>query len=149
MPRWPDNYVPRTKQTCPSCGGPKDFYAKTCRGCNVPKKPLLGKTGESHPAWKTGQRIDKDGYIKTYCPDHPWPRRGGYVFEHVRVMELHLGRRITADESVHHKDEDKQNNALENLELMKRGEHSRHHRKKDTKFRNRISGRFAGKEVCP
>lgn len=142
MPRWPDGHI--SKRTCPKCGGKKDFYALTCRACCLTSKPLLGKSGSDHPAWKGGSRIDRDGYIRTYKPSHPWPRRGGYVLEHVRIMELHIGRRIRPDEVVHHKDDDRQHNELSNLRLMTKGAHSRLHRLKDTHLRKRgPSGRFA------
>ncbi len=132
------------RRICPDCGGRKAFYAKRCRGCTAPTKPLLGRTGAAHPAWKGGSEIDRDGYIRAYAPAHPWPRRNGYVREHVRVMELSLGRRIKPGEVVHHKDHDRRNNALDNLELMGRGEHSRAHRRKDVADRNRDEqGRFA------
>jgi hypothetical protein len=109
MPRWAVDYKPRLKQTC-RCGGKKDFYAIACRKCTVPGKPLLGISGKDHPAWKRGFRIDDDGYIKTYAPSHPWPRRGGYVLEHVRLMELAIGRRIRGNEVVHHVNENRQDN---------------------------------------
>ena len=143
MPRWPKDHV--TKRTCPKCGGQKDFYASACRRCTTPGKPLKGVSGENHPAWRGGFRYDRDGYIRTYAPDHPWPRRGGYVCEHVRVMELHIGRRLNKDECAHHIDGDKTNNRLNNLKLMDRGEHSSHHRKRDWHKRQRDElGRFVG-----
>lgn len=148
MPRWPEGYQAGAWKRCPRCGGKKDHGAAACRGCTDYSKPLAGRKGTEHPAWRGGKRVDGDGYIKTYCPDHPFPRRGGYVFEHVRVMELHLGRKLGANESVHHKDGNKTNNDLANLEVLLRGEHSRLHRKQDTHLRNRDAlGRFAGKEV--
>ena len=88
----------------------------------------LGKTKQDHPCWKGGQIIDRDGYVKTWAPDHPWPRKG-YLREHIRVIELSIGRRIFPNECVHHKDHDRKNNAIENLELMNRGEHSQIHSK--------------------
>lgn len=94
--------------------------------------------------------LDKDGYLKRYAPEHPWPRKGGYVREHVRVMELHVGRRIQRDEVVHHKDHDHTNNALANLELLTHSEHSRLHRREDTHKRKRNAlGQFAGGVTCP
>lgn len=147
MSRWPTGYV--NKRTCPSCGKAKDFHAKTCRECCAPGLGHPGKKGPNHPTWKGGQRLSRDGYIRTYAPDHPWPRKSGYVFEHVRILELSIGRRLLPGEVVHHKDHDRLNNSLENLELQRAGEHSRHHRRLDTHLRKRDSlGRFAEKEVA-
>lgn len=42
-------------------------------------------------------------------------------------MEKHLGRKLRSDEVVHHKDGDKSNNSIENLEVMTLSEHSRFH----------------------
>ena len=131
-------------RVCPMCGSRKGFYAKTCRGCSPKQQPLLGKKGPAHPAWKGGQEIDRDGYIRTYAPEHPWPRKNGYVRENVRVMELHLGRRLLPHEVVHHKDHDRRNNSLGNLEIKTTGQHSREHRLVDTCRRQRdTAGRFA------
>lgn len=126
-----------------SCGKRKAYYAKSCRACYVPEKPLLGKRGANHPTWKGGFEIDRDGYVRTYAPDHPWPRRNGYVLEHVRVMELELGRRLRPDECVHHRDHDRRNNTRPNLELMLKGAHSKHHRRLQLEHRRDAQGRFA------
>ena len=92
--------------------------------------------------------VDRDGYIKTYAPDHPWPRKGGYIRENIRVMELHIGRRITRGEAVHHVDHDRTNNRLGNLALLSHSEHSKLHRASDIHRRERdAKGRFAGMEL--
>lgn len=135
------------KRTCPRCGGRKDFDAAMCRTCRTANglwiSPTLGRFGSNHPSWKGGQIVDRYDYIKTYAPDHPWPRKGGYVFEHVRLMELHLGRRPLPTENVHHRDGNRQNNSFSNLEVCDRAEHARHHRLQDFHLRTRDSqGRF-------
>jgi hypothetical protein len=47
--------------------------------------------------------------------------------EHRHIMEVHLGRRLASNEVVHHKDGNKRNNNLSNLEVMSLSEHSRMH----------------------
>lgn len=135
-----------SKRTCSRCGGGKDFYALVCRACKKPEewaKNNLGKRGSEHAAWKGGIRYDKDGYMKRYDPSHPWPRSGGYVREHVRLMELSLGRRLKNEECVHHIDGDISNNALSNLELLTKSEHSSFHRERDAHWKERDElGRF-------
>jgi hypothetical protein len=76
------------------------------------------KTGEKHYAWK-GKTVDKAGYILIHCKGHPNARKHThYVFEHRLVMEESIGRYLLPNEVVHHLDGNKQNNAIENLQLF-------------------------------
>lgn len=72
------------------------------------------------------------GYVEITRGQNKW--RG----LHVVVMECHIGRRISHNEVVHHIDEDKSNNAIENLMLMTRSEHTSLHRKQKKGIENGI-----------
>lgn len=99
-----------------------------------------GKRGGDHNRWKSGKTKHPQGYILVFCPGHPRAYRDRYVFEHILVMEKFLGRYLEKHEIVHHKNEDKTDNRLDNLELTNRENHSRHHRL--------IEGRRGRPEVC-
>lgn len=68
------------------------------------------------------QKVGPDGYMLIQCPNHPRARSDGYVAEHLLVMEKYLGRPVTSDETVHHKNGIRDDNRLENLELRS-GQH--------------------------
>ena len=87
--------------------------------------------------WKT---IKKGNYLYGLVPSHPKATKNGYVLEHRLQIEKKLGRFLNSDEVVHHKDEDKHNNKIENLEVMSRAEHTRLHTTK---------GRSTKTLVCP
>jgi hypothetical protein len=53
---------------------------------------------------------------------------GKKIDEHRYVMEQYLGRPLSRYEVVHHKDGNKRNNDINNLEVMDLSQHSKHHR---------------------
>jgi transposase len=73
------------------------------------------------------------GYILCRCPDHPNADSKGYVREHVLVVTKVLGRPLKDNEVVHHKDEDKANNLLSNLQVMDSAEHKSLHSRRPRK----------------
>lgn len=89
--------------------------------------------GLPHPNWRGGRTMNADGYVLVEINerDPMWSmassRRGtawgyGYVLEHRLVMARALGRPLTAEEEVHHIDEPRSDNRIENLQLR----HGRH-----------------------
>jgi transcriptional regulator with XRE-family HTH domain len=87
-----------------------------------------------------------DGYIYHYKPGHPRAQRRPYIAEHVLVMEKHLGRFLNRDEVVHHKDGDKSNNNIDNLEILTKAEHNKIHNGGKAKT-IRITCAYCGKKV--
>jgi len=80
--------------------------------------------GAQNPHWKGGTRIHDKGYRLVTAKGHPRADRYGYVFEHILVMEKHIGRFIARYEHVHHINGNKLDNRIENLQLLLDGEHS-------------------------
>lgn len=75
---------------------------------------------------KSATMTDKNGYILQWVPNHPNTVKG-YVSQHRVIMEAKIGRYLTSGEVVHHINEVKYENRIENLQLMSHGEHSRLH----------------------
>ena len=68
-----------------------------------------------------GQHITKEGYmlVRVYPDDSRFPmtQKSGYVKRSRLVMANHLGRLLSRDEQVHHKNGNKGDDRIENLEL--------------------------------
>ena len=83
--------------------------------------------GENHKNWKGGHTISGEGYRKISIYNFPsevhdilWPmiRTGRFdLLEHRAVMAISVGRPLHLRETVHHKNGNRTDNRLENLEL--------------------------------
>lgn len=83
--------------------------------------------GPQSPNFQGGKYIDDKGYVRILNPEHPKNIRG-YAYEHRMVMEKYLGRYLQAWETVHHINEIKEDNRLDNLFLCSHSEHSALHK---------------------
>jgi hypothetical protein len=95
-------------------------------------KTRKGKyTKEKSSRWKGGHPFDSSGYILAYFPNHPHSINRCYILEHRLVMEKTIGRYLTSLEVVHHINEDRSDNRIENLMMFKNNsEHLAYHRNK-------------------
>ena len=100
--------------------------------------------GADHYNWKGG-RMHHSGYvsIRVYPDDffYPMASWNGYVREHRLVMAKHLGRNLQPWELIHHINGIKDDNRLENLQLVTDDKH-----KQITVLENRI--KFLEKRVA-
>jgi hypothetical protein len=77
--------------------------------------------GEASPNWQGGRELTKAGYVRL------WLSRTERVLEHRKLMEDHLGRKLTRDEVVHHINGINSDNRLSNLQLTTFSEDIRRH----------------------
>ena len=119
-------------RVCENCKEGKWIQAnrqeKVCIHCRA---KVFKKTGENSSHWKGGIVTDDRGYRLNllnkkkdkqfwYMAVRNGEREGSrYVFEHRLVMAKHLGRCLEKWEIVHHINGIKDDNRIENLELLK------------------------------
>lgn len=90
--------------------------------------------GEHSPTWKGGRINAGQGYIRVWVPRRRGYFRtingkhkpGNYILEHRLVMQNFLGRKLKRSELVHHRNGVKDDNRLENLEIVTRSTHRGH-----------------------
>jgi len=109
---------------------------KRRRGCNFPECPnphrARGYCPGHYAQLKAGRPLAplyqrkgwykrSNGYVYIWEPHHPNANKNGYVAEHMKVMAEMLGRRLYPSEEVHHRNQRRDDNRPENLELWTRG----------------------------
>jgi hypothetical protein len=92
---------------------------------------------EQNNNWRGGRSLASNGYILIRVGvGHHLADVRGYAYEHRIVAETKLGRKLLPDEIVHHKNENKQDNRPDNLEVVKgNAEHFVFHRRPGSQLR--------------
>lgn len=78
-------------------------------------------------SWNRDRIIRPDGYVMVRVGKlHPLANPKGYAYEH-RLVWAAAGRELPPGFDIHHRNERKDDNRLQNLELLPHGEHSAAH----------------------
>jgi hypothetical protein len=107
----------------------KSFMCQKCGSSSLNRRTLIANT--DNPLWKMGveyankYRLVYISIDSTYSSMIGYKRNkhGGYIKEHRLIMAMYLGRCLQSWEVVHHKNHIRDDNSLENLELMVNNEH--------------------------
>lgn len=101
------------------------YCSRSCKSsatCTLPTG-----SGTSNPNWKGGLTKSSKGYWYVKQPSHPRAMKSGYVKRADLVLEAKLGRSLLDDEIAHHKNECKEDDSPDNLELTTIAKHERLH----------------------
>lgn len=114
-------------------------------GCESKRASILGYCGKHLARYRLHGDPEKlvnnyaayrslmdTGYVRVWRPGHPLAKSDGYVLEH-RLVAWENGLLVSVDSElhVHHKNRDKTDNRIENLEVVLASEHKRQHLEED------------------
>lgn len=78
--------------------------------------------------WNADKIISSNGYVKLRVGrGHPLADPNGYAYEHLVIWVAAGNERPRRGFLLHHRNGDKTDNRLENIELLSRAEHNREH----------------------
>jgi hypothetical protein len=126
---------------CNNCGYTRwvmsGFHNNKCIKCCNKGKNHAYESGQNSVNWKGGKHKSKHGYIWVrITPDSFFYNGRRYILEHRLIMSEHLHRKLLPWEIVHHKNGVKNDNRLENLQLLGcRGKHN-------TQIARNLKGQF-------
>jgi len=112
---------------CLQCGKSREIKLNESKENYLKRRPICLECGhikriktlDGHaPNWKGGRTLDSKGYVLI------WIEGRGYVKEHRYVWEKHFGK-IPKGYIIHHKNENKEDNRIENLECITKKVHDK------------------------
>lgn len=151
--------IPSKREFCQDKETPSDMpyrkafgsWGNAIKACGYePLKPKISelakensiksRKGKPSPNFKGGKIKSVHGYVHLWMPDHPNANKSGYVLEHRYVMSESVGRPLFGHEDVHHINHIKDDNRIENLELLTKSDHTKKHtdNKQDYFNKNRV-----------
>lgn len=147
----------RSKNVCCSVECSKAIRSISMKGAG---NHQYGLKGNKNSTWKSDTKISRYGYRLVRVLDHPFRAKDDFVFEHRLVAEANLltpentvvvdGKPyLSKDYVVHHKNGNRLDNRVENLEILKRGDHSSMHQKTDPQPKDPQTHRFVKRKSSP
>jgi hypothetical protein len=106
------NFIENSRNYCPSCYPSTIHHANEIRIRNHIFKPYLDKTNGY-----LIMQLKKDDFFRPTCDKY------GRVRLNRLIMAKYLGRNLCPWEEVHHKNDNKLDNNIDNLELLTHSEH--------------------------
>ena len=112
------------KGTCPDCGQPMHYSAKTCRQCMGARMSRI-YVGRNSRGWSGGRHIQKGkDYVRIYMPEHPRAKSSPYIYEHIYVWEQTHNKLLPEGWHVHHLNGIRSDNRPINLVALSSHKHS-------------------------
>lgn len=129
------DYAPRsrTQRYCPGC----ENVERSCDGCGEPFAVRRVEIHKRPARFCSSACRRRDGGLHFNRKAGRWfvicRDQSKYLYSRA-VMSGHVGRLLDVDEQVHHRNEDRTDDRLENLQIVTPSEHGRIHYPKGRKF---------------
>ena len=112
------------RHPCPTCGVLIDRKSTLCHHCTIKKRGSRYKGLNRYRTGPRKQSMKVNGYIKQYCPNHPYCDNHGFVLCHRLIMETKIGCYLEKGEIIHHLNGIRDDNRPQNLVIVRAHSHT-------------------------
>jgi len=124
--------------------------------CFGKKNHQYGLKGPLNSSFIDKKIITNYGYFQIYLPEHPFSNKNGRFWEHRYIIEQYSDyndsyfeiingyKVLKKNFHVHHINENKLDNRIENLTVFTKSQHQKLHSKQNLIIRDKINGRIVG-----